>query len=120
MERLIEMQEALQTIRDQKQLSFYNSQEADKALEKLKEMEKLAADRISNDHVVADEQRIGVAELFPTVQLGYIITSVNGNGCEDMTFEEIMNLIYEVSVCTVQTEDIDKVAASVFLPIILI
>ena len=83
MERLITMQESLQAIREGKQLSFQRSQEADKALEKHKELEKLAADRISNDHVVADEQRVGVAELFPTVQLGYIICSVNGNECED-------------------------------------
>lgn len=95
MERLITMQESLQAIREGKQLSFQRSQEADKALEKHKELEKLAADRISNDHVVADEQRVGVAELFPTVQLGYIICSVNGNECEDMPYEEIMGIINE-------------------------
>ena len=94
-ERLIKMQMAVVDAREVKMQAFTNSQAADKDLEAAKDEEKAAAARICNDHVVADEQRLGVAELFPTIQCGFIITSVNGNECEDKEFSEIMNLIVE-------------------------
>ena len=82
-ERLIRMQLSVLDIRETKMTAFKNSQDADKELEAAKDEEKRAAAQISNDHVVADEARMGVAELFPTIQMGFIATSVNGNECED-------------------------------------
>lgn len=82
-ERLLKMQTNLQEIRDTKSRAFENSRNADKELEVAKDEEKVAANKISVDHVVADEQRVGVAELFPTVQVGFIVTNVNNNPCED-------------------------------------
>ncbi|GMI18801.1 hypothetical protein TrLO_g11878 [Triparma laevis f. longispina] len=94
-ERLIKMQVAVVLARETKMSAFTNSQAADKELEAAKDEEKASAARISNDHMVADEQRLAVAELFPTIQCGFIVTSVNGNECEDKDFSEIMNLIVE-------------------------
>jgi hypothetical protein len=58
-ERLVSMQVALADTRAEKEQAFKNSQEADKDLELAKEAEKAGAARISSDHVVADEQRVG-------------------------------------------------------------
>ena len=161
-ERLIKMQISVLDTRDVKMQAFKNSQEADKELEAAKDKEKAAGARISNDHVVADEARMGgeerrgandvrseatksckyygiwpnvvktttlstrfarrcrfssliantvltsqicpplqlalfvaVAELFPTIQVGFVCTSVNGNECEGEDYDTIMNLIVE-------------------------
>jgi ankyrin repeat protein len=94
-ERLIKMQIALHEVRETKTIAFENSRKSDKDLEKAKDVEKAAAAKISADHVIADEQRVGVAELFPTVQVGYIVTNVNGFECENKPFEEIHNLVFE-------------------------
>ncbi|GMH71338.1 hypothetical protein TrRE_jg6651 [Triparma retinervis] len=94
-ERLIKMQIALHDVRETKGVAFENSRNADKELEKAKDVEKATAAKISADHVIADEQRVGVAELFPTVQVGFIVTNVNGFECENKAFEEIHNLLFE-------------------------
>jgi hypothetical protein len=94
-ERLLTMQNAVMETRDMKDQAFKNSQQADVEYDKSKETEKEGAARISSDHVVADEQRVGIAELFPTIQNGFIVTAVNGNECEDLPFADIQTLIFE-------------------------
>jgi len=94
-ERLIKMQIALHDIRETKTQAFENSRNADKDLEKAKDKEKASAARISADHVIADQERVGVAELFPTVQVGFVVTNVNGFECENKDFDAIHSLILE-------------------------
>jgi len=89
------MQAALLDIREEKAEAFENSRDADKALEEAREAEKAGAVRITSDHVVADDQRVSVAELFPTIAVGFIVTSVNGNQCEDLPFANIKAFVYE-------------------------
>uniref|UniRef100_A0A7S1XWC5 Tyrosine specific protein phosphatases domain-containing protein n=1 Tax=Phaeomonas parva TaxID=124430 RepID=A0A7S1XWC5_9STRA len=57
------------------------------------QLEKEAAARITEDHVTALEEGCGLPELFPTIQVGFCITKINGVPCEDCPFGDIFDLL---------------------------
>ena len=57
--------------------------------------EREAAEAISEDHVNADRQGVGIASLFPAIQVGYIVSRVNGQPTEDIPFAEIQQFLDE-------------------------
>jgi ankyrin repeat protein len=50
--------------------------------EKLLEKERALAAHISDDHIIADEKRILISEVFPNIHVGYILIEFNGENVE--------------------------------------
>jgi len=94
-ERLLEAREALREVKRIKDMAFQDMKHADQLLEKLFEMERETADRISEDHVLADQQSCSVSELFPAVRSGMIITEINGMKTEGLPWVEVHQLLQD-------------------------
>ena len=94
-ERLLEAREVLRDVKRIKDCSFQDMKQADQHLEKLFELERETAERISEDHVLADQQGCSISELFPAVQAGMIITEVNGIMTENLPWVEVHQLIQD-------------------------
>jgi len=63
---------------------------AETELNALMEIEKKTASRISDDHVVADERKIFIGDLFPNIISGYIVGKIDGFNVESLPFQEVM------------------------------
>lgn len=91
-----------------KQLIIYNSysearNERDKAVKKLletekhlrevKEQENTLASLISDDHILADETKKSMTNLFANVHVGYLLQSVNNERFDTMPFEDVIKRV---------------------------
>ena len=94
-ERLLLARATLEVNRRVRDQALQTMLSAAKDYEDSKEKEKEMSDQISEDHVEADQRGVGIAELYPTINLGYIITRVNGRHTEDMAFADILTVIEE-------------------------
>lgn len=94
-ERLLEAREALRKIKRIKDGAFQDMKHADQRLEKLFELERETAEKISEDHVLADQQNRSVSELFPAVRAGMIITEINGIKTEGLPWVEAYQLLQD-------------------------
>lgn len=65
----------------------------EKILFDLKEKEKILSYLICEDHIIANDLKKNIGEIFPNVHLGYIITSINGIEVENLPFTEVINKI---------------------------
>lgn len=94
-ERLLEAREALREVKRIKDDAFKDMKHADQRLEKLFELERETADKITEDHVLADQQTRSVSELFPAVHAGMIITEINGIRTESLPWVEVNQLLQD-------------------------
>lgn len=60
---------------------------AEYEVEKLLEKERSLAAHISDDHIIADEKKILISEVFPNVQVGYIMVEFNGEDVENVLWK---------------------------------
>lgn len=56
----------------------------------LREREKELARLITDDHMIADERKISIAEVFPNVRVGMILHSINETVVETMQYDYVM------------------------------
>ena len=94
-ENLLLARATMEMARRHKDQALQTMLQAAKDFEDSKEKEKEMADQISEDHVEADQRGVGIPELFPTINIGYIVTRVNGRHIEDMLFTDILVVIEE-------------------------
>jgi hypothetical protein len=92
-ERLLLMSARVTTIRESKDQSFLDLKAYEKMLEAAHDEERETAKKINADHVLADDKKIGITELFPTVQCGFCIVGVDGIECENWPYEHITRLM---------------------------
>ena len=96
-ERLLEARDALRNIKRLKDNAFLEMKHSDQRLEKLFELEHETAEKISEDHVIADQQSRSVSELFPAIKAGMVITGVNGIKTEKLPWVEVSQLLQDAS-----------------------
>jgi len=94
-ERLLEAREALREIKRVKDCAFQEMKLADQHLEKLFESERELAEKISEDHVIADRQNCSISALFPAIHAGMIITEINGIMTEGLPWVEVCQLLQD-------------------------
>lgn len=94
-ENLLLARATMELMRKMKDEALKEMLQASKDYEDSKEKEKDMADQISEDHVEADSRGVGIAELYPTINIGYIVTRVSGRAVEDMLFSDILTVIEE-------------------------
>mmetsp|Transcript_11672 Transcript_11672/g.40071 ORF Transcript_11672/g.40071 Transcript_11672/m.40071 type:complete len:670 (-) Transcript_11672:71-2080(-) len=94
-ERLLEARDTLREIKRIKDNAFQGMKHADQHLEKLFELERETAEKISEDHVLADQQSRSISELFPAVCAGMIITEINGIATEGAPWAEVHQLLQD-------------------------
>jgi hypothetical protein len=94
-ERLLEARESLRNVKRIKDCAFQDMKRADQLLEKLFEQERETAEKISEDHVLADQQNRTISELFPAVHAGMTITEINGIMTEGLPWIEIYQLLQD-------------------------
>ena len=94
-ERLLEARDTLRQIKRIKDNAFQGMKHADQHLEKLFELERETAEKISEDHVLADQQSRSISELFPAVCAGMIITEINGIATEGAPWAEVHQLLQD-------------------------
>jgi RNAse (barnase) inhibitor barstar len=70
--------------------------EAQSYFDKLRAHEKELSELITDDHIIADERKISLAEYFPNVHMGYVLHSLNGFNLSQMTFEEVIAYVNKV------------------------
>lgn len=64
---------------------------------KLKEEERVLASHISDDHIIADEMKKSMTQLFPNVHVGYILSAINGESVEQLPYEHVLNRIHRAT-----------------------
>jgi len=94
-ERLLEARETVKNMKGIKDSAFRDMKHADQQLEKLFELEYETSEKISEDHVFADQQNCNVSELFPAVQVGMIISEINGIKTENLPWIEVSQLLQD-------------------------
>jgi hypothetical protein len=55
--------------------------------------EDAASNLISQDHLLADEKRLTLHEMFPNVHVGHVMTEINGTEVELLPFAEVLDVI---------------------------
>lgn len=66
---------------------------AEEELAAVRQREREAASVISDDHVIADEKKIPLCELFPNVHAGFQLYSLNGHLLSEMSYEHLMAFV---------------------------
>ena len=87
------LQHDLHDARDDRDHTRDELMELENEMNVLKEEERNLSMKISDDHIVADEQDIFIGELFPNIQAGYVLTMFNLQDFETMKFDFIMNAL---------------------------
>lgn len=67
--------------------------EQERVLNELRQEEKQLASLISDDHIVADSHQQYISELFPSIHLGYILSTLNGIPVENLPFTQALDII---------------------------
>ena len=62
-------------------------------LNRMRDKERQIANRIGDDHVIANERGEILSELYPNVRLGYILATINDTPVESLPFDQIMGII---------------------------
>ena len=73
-----------------------------------KQWKKKIANDITEDHQIADEQKIGLGDIFPKIRLYMALTEINGQNIEDMPYKEILKIFKRAvppHVCIFQRYD---------------
>ena len=83
------LQHDLHDARDDRDHTRDELMELENEMNVLKEEERNLSMKISDDHIVADEQDIFIGELFPNIQAGYVLTMFNLQDFETMKFDFI-------------------------------
>lgn len=91
--RLLEAKAQLDEARRVKQEAFGEMRAAEQRLEVTVGREREAAELITGDHVVADEQKLPISELFVGVFVGMIAATINGVRVRDTPFKDIVDLL---------------------------
>lgn len=92
-ERMLDFRMEVTKARDLRDEARRLLMEAEKELNAIRDIEKDAASRITDDHIIADERHISLAELFPNIRIGYVLSAINGNDVETLDFEAIFDQI---------------------------
>ena len=91
--RVIALRAELLKLKDQRDVLQNELTEAQQQLSQLRLQEEMAANKISQDHMLANEQRISLHEMFPNVHMGHILTEINEVDVENLSFKEILDTI---------------------------
>lgn len=91
--KLDEVQTALDTAREERDVVQARMLEIEGMLARSKTEEKKLADNITDDHIIACEKGKNIAHIFPNVQANYVLYSLNKTYTETLDFKEIKNLI---------------------------
>lgn len=107
-ERIIAFKDVFLKRQEEKDEVFERLKQIDKLLNDTKAMEKKIANDITEDHQIADEQKIGLGDIFPKIRLFMAITEINGQNIEDMPYKEILKIFKRAvppHVCIFQRYD---------------
>lgn len=91
--RIIALRIELLKLKDQRDALQKELTEAQQHLSQLRLQEEAAANKISQDHMLANDRRISMHEMFPNVHMGHILTEINGVDVENLSFKEILETI---------------------------
>jgi len=91
--RLAEAQHALVVAQEERDAARVVLLENERILTRLREQERDAARKITDDHIVADEKGVMIAQIFPNIISNYVLHSVNDVPCEEMPFDKVNILI---------------------------
>ena len=91
--RVIALRSELLQLKDRRDLVQKELVEAQQLLSQLRLQEEAAANKISQDHMLANDQRISMHELFPNVHVGHILTEINEVDVENANFKEVLEII---------------------------
>ncbi len=83
--------------RDERDESMKVLVKAEAKVIKLKEEEKFLASLISDDHIIADDMKKSMTQLFPNVHVGYILSAINGEPVENLPFEHVLNRVHRAT-----------------------
>lgn len=68
-------------------------QKAEQDLVQLRETERKLAAKITDDHIVADERKVSISEIFPNVKPNNVLVSINDFQCENEPYNVIIKEI---------------------------
>lgn len=94
-EKLLAAQRLVARAKEARDEAFKAQAAAARALDEAKDKERSLAEQISEDHVEADARGVGIGELFPSINVGFIVTRVNRSATEDLAFPDILTVIEE-------------------------
>jgi hypothetical protein len=69
---------------------------AESEFDKLRSREKELAELITDDHIIADERKLSLAEYFPNIHMGFMLQSINGHNLSQMSFDDCMSFVSRV------------------------
>lgn len=86
----MKLQESLLAARDCRDETRAELTLAEQEHNKIMALERRCACKISDDHVIADEKGVLVADIFPNIQKGYILTEFNYQSTENLKFDTVL------------------------------
>ena len=92
-EKCEEVQKALEIAREERDEVQQAMSKADQDLARFKTEERLMAENITDDHIIACEQGKQISQIFPNVQPNNVLYSLNKHYTETMNFKQISILI---------------------------
>jgi len=88
--KFVPVEEKLNNAKFEKDEARDNLTQCESDLVKLREVERVASTKITDDHILANEKGLSLGEFFPNVRVGFILSAFMGEDVENLDYKSII------------------------------